>query len=244
MATSKAKAAKPKAAEPYNPAALQLGRSYMKPEEIEAYAKDPNEAEAKKLNRAISARAMSQPEVRAASVIQAWDESLDVNALAKELREQVEGVGKGSLARPEAILTAQAHTLDALFGNLARRSQANASAGYTDSAERYMRLALKAQAQAVRTIEALGELKHPRSVAFVKQANIANNQQINNGQPVQGENFGNLQSKLSEGATYELLQDTRASQAQSRLNPPVATLEAINRATDTRGEREGFAECQ
>lgn len=44
------------------------------------------------------------------------------------------------------------------------------------------RLALKAQAQGVRTLEVLGALKNPQPVAFVKQANIAHGpQQVNNG---------------------------------------------------------------
>jgi hypothetical protein len=46
-----------------------------------------------------------------------------------------------------------------------------------------MRLALKAQSNCRSTIEALGELKHPKAVAFVKQANIAHTQQVNNGAP-------------------------------------------------------------
>src|SRR3546814_10396254 len=47
--------------------------------------------------------------------------------------------------------------------------------------EQYMRLALKAQSQARTTIETLAEVKNPKAVAFMKQANIANNQQVNNG---------------------------------------------------------------
>ena len=80
------------------------------------------------------------------------------------------------------MLVEQAHTLDALFGNLIRRSQNNSSAGYLDAAETYMRLALQAQGQAVRTIEALAEVKNPRAVAFVQQANTTTGpQQTTNG---------------------------------------------------------------
>ncbi len=44
-----------------------------------------------------------------------------------------------------------------------------------------MRLALKAQSQCRATIESLAEIKNPRPVAFVQQANIAHGpQQVNN----------------------------------------------------------------
>ena len=51
----------------------------------------------------------------------------------------------------------------------------------------YKRQALKAQAQCRATLEALAEIKNPRPVAFVKQANISGgHQQVNNGmQPAQ-----------------------------------------------------------
>ena len=121
------------------------------------------------------------------------------------------------MQRPEAILVAQAHTLDELFSNLALRSHSNSSAGYLDAADRYMRLALKAQAQAVRTIEALGELKNPRPVAFVKQANIATNQQINHHHPSHTGNAENQQSKLS-GENHELLENSRTPAEAIRVN--------------------------
>jgi len=45
-----------------------------------------------------------------------------------------------------------------------------------------MRLALKAQSQCRATLETLAEIKNPKNVAFVRQANIAQgHQQVNNG---------------------------------------------------------------
>jgi hypothetical protein len=105
-----------------------------------------------------------------------------------------------------------------------------------DAADRYLRLALKAQAQAVRTIEALGELKNPRPVTFVRQANVAHNQQVNNGHPSQAGNSENQQSKLA-GETYELCQDSRASGIDGAACAPVATLETLDRAEVARGYR-------
>jgi len=141
-----------------------------------------DDAGLERLQNAVMARALTEPEVRAASVIQLYDgEQLDVNSLIDELRERSQAIQSGDMGRSEAMLLAQAHTLDALFCGLARKSHSNSSAGYFDAAKSYLQLALRAQAQAVRTIEALAELKNPKSVAFVKQANIANgHQQVNN----------------------------------------------------------------
>jgi hypothetical protein len=77
------------------------------------------------------------------------------------------------------MLVAQAHSLDAIFHSLARKA---ARAEYVDHLDRYLRLALRAQAQCARTLEVLGELKNPQPVTFVKQANVAHGpQQVNNG---------------------------------------------------------------
>jgi len=81
-------------------------------------------------------------------------------------------------------LTAQAHTPDAISHRLAKRAQANSSERI-QVAEIFLRLALKAQSQCPATIEALGQLKNPAPVAFVTKANIAAQQQVNNGVPPQ-----------------------------------------------------------
>jgi hypothetical protein len=41
---------------------------------------------------------------------------------------------------------------------------------------------MKAQAQCRSTVEAIAEIKFPKSATFIKQANIAQQQQVNNGQ--------------------------------------------------------------
>lgn len=231
MMTKKAKTEEPAQRKPD---CLVVDDRYIKEGEIEKL-KGGTDADMAAFNDKLTARALSQPEVRAARAIQRFEgDSLDINAAADELREQIAEVQAGNMKRPESMLVAQAHTLDALFSALAMRSQANTQAGYLDAADRYMRLALKAQSQAVRTIEALGELKNPRPVTFVRQANVAHNQQVNNGMPSQAGNFENQQSKLA-GETYELLPDTRTSGIDGEVSPPVATLETFDRAEVARG---------
>lgn len=67
----------------------------------------------------------------------------------------------GDLAIASRLLAAQAITLDSMFTELARRSALNMGE-HLDAAERYGRLALKAQANSRATLEALAKLHQPR----------------------------------------------------------------------------------
>jgi hypothetical protein len=97
-----------------------------------------------------------QPNIRAAVTIQGYSREygdLDTAKLAKltaelnnELSNQARAVNEGDLKRSEGMLTIQAHTLDAIFNNLARR----ASQAWTTF--RYLRLGLKAQSQCRATL--------------------------------------------------------------------------------------------
>jgi len=125
---------------------------------------------------------------------------LDMGSLMAELSQQVAAVRKDDMGRPEEMLTAQAYTLDALFNTLTRRSLMNMGE-HLEATEQYMRLALRAQAQSRSTLEALAEIKNPRNVAFVKQANVAHGpQQVNNyrNNDARGEKAKNPQNELLE----------------------------------------------
>lgn len=181
-----------------------------------------------------TARALLRPEVHAAAIIQKFEsDGPEINALVRELAVQVEAVNRGDMRRPEAMLITQAHTLNELFTSLARRAH---NQEYLKQYETYMRLALKAQSQCRTTIEALAEIKNPRPVAFVKQANIAHGpQQINNGvqageSPAHENNT--IQSNELSGDGNELLPDTRASALEGRIDTPVEAVGAIHRSTD------------
>jgi hypothetical protein len=147
------------------------------------------------------------------------------------LRAKVEKVKAGDLSGLEALLTAQATALDSIFTEMARRAALNMGT-HIEPTEVYFRLAFKAQSQCRATVETLAEIKTPRHVSFVKQANIAHgHQQVNNGMtPAHGNN--SIQSNELSGASNELLPDTRASQAESRVNPPVEALAEIHRAAN------------
>ena len=161
-----------------------------------------------------------------------WGEQ-DLVDRMKALNKQVKNLSNGSLSIVEQTLVAQANTLDAVFNLLTQKAGCQIDSNL-DAFERYMRLALKAQGQCRTSLETLAEIKNPRPVAFVKQANIANgHQQINNGvQPSEPLAHGNssIQSNELSGADHELLPDTRASSIESRVDTPMETVGKIDRA--------------
>ena len=103
-------------------------------------------------------------------------DDLEVPDLVAEMRKAGNEVVAGDMGRVERMLANQAMTLDAIFNDMAQRS------GRQDTykgIEVLMRLALKAQAQARSTAEALALLKNP--MPFIKQANMTTGpQQVNN----------------------------------------------------------------
>jgi hypothetical protein len=189
---------------------------------------------------AASARTLTKPEVQAAAAIQKFEgDNHEVNALIRELESQVAKVHTGDLARPEAMLLCQSHTLDEIFYCLVRRSQANMETGYPDACERYMRLALKAQSQSRTTLETLAEIKNPRSVAFVRQANIAHGaQQVNNVPPGHDharEIFEKQSNEQSRGK-HELLPHASSPKAEGGISTPLEAMGEIKRPSHSGGE--------
>ena len=103
---------------------------------------------------------------------------LDVTDLMGELRKAGDEVVAGNMGRVEIMLTNQALTLDAIFNNMALRSSKQDT---FKGIEVLMRLALKAQAQARSTAEALALLKNPQP--YIRRANMGSEVQ-RNGKPV------------------------------------------------------------
>lgn len=124
------------------------------------------------------------PTIQSAVGIKAWGKfggEANLGDLLDGLQTRVEKVLDGDIRSVESMLYGQAMTLQTIFTNLAQRAALNAGE-YLNATDTYLRLALKAQAQCRATLETLAEIKNPRSVAFVKQANISGgHQQINNG---------------------------------------------------------------
>lgn len=150
-------------------------------------------------------------------------------------------VQRGDLSDVEATLTAQAVALDAIFNGLAKRAAQNLGS-YMGAAETYMRLALKAQAQCRATLETLAEVKYPKAPTFVRQQNVAYQQQVNNG----GSNATstrthahgktvNQSNELLEVQNGERL-DSRAAGTSGSNDSKLEAVGAVNGAEDNQGE--------
>ncbi len=111
-----------------------------------------------------------------------YSDEVSLTDAYRELMRLSDASTGGDLAHVERLLSAQLLALNSVFAGLAHRSKSNSQAGYLGAADTYMRLALRAQAQCRQTAQTLFEMKNPRPVAFVQQANISNGpQQVNNG---------------------------------------------------------------
>ena len=168
---------------------------------------------------------VTSPECLSASVLticQNVDPS-QITEMISELKQQTAAIHADDLSRAESMLISQAHTLDGMFARLASKAL---TTDHLDVMERYMRLAFKAQNQARATLQTLGELKAPKQIAFVKQANIGNQVQVNN-----DSSPARTRAKKKPKAPNELLEvehgerlDTRAAGTAGGADPAIATL--------------------
>lgn len=132
-----------------------------KPLVIEA-EKDESEAET-------MARVMLAPYLRHGVVAQGMTDKMlgklpgepRFDDYARVLKDKATAAKSGDLAIATEVLTAQALSLDAIFTEFARRAALNMGE-YIHAAERYGRLALKAQSNCRATLEALAKLHQPR----------------------------------------------------------------------------------
>jgi hypothetical protein len=111
--------------------------------------------------REIAAQAVDPCVTNAAVVAAFWEDAsgsaIDPQAGYDAVREQVQAVRDGGLSCVEAALTGQAIALNVIFAELARRGQA-ALNRKGDGAERYLRLAMRAQAQCRATLHELRDV--------------------------------------------------------------------------------------
>lgn len=155
-------------------------------------------------------------------------------SLAASLGEHTKKMESGDLTQCEGMLLGQAHALQAIFVNLARRATKQE---YLRQWETYIRVALKAQTQCRATLETLANIKNPPTV-FARQANIAHGpQQVNNQAPASASRAGENETPQTElsGNANELLPDSRASQATRCADSSVEALGEIDRAEVRRG---------
>lgn len=148
----------------------------------EGYALAAQESEPKSDKR-LRAELNINPAIRSAITVREFGcgarDDLDLGETADEVGRKVQRVQNGDLSEVEAMLTAQAISLDGVFNEMATRAATNFGQ-HMDVAETYLRLAFKAQSQCRATLETLAEVKHPKAATFIRQTNIAERQQVHN----------------------------------------------------------------
>lgn len=182
--------------------------------------------------------------IQAVCGIEAWTKhtinaNMDLIALLDKVEAQTEAVRNGDMNEVEAMLFGQALTLQSTFTALSRRAAANVGSNINIT-DTYLKLALRAQGQCRATLETLAEIKNPRSVAFIKQGNFAQNQQINQGSandPRTHEKNSVAPNELltDERMTNGCSMDTGAAGAASASNPRMEALDAGDRAANKVG---------
>jgi hypothetical protein len=177
------------------------------------------------------ARGVLRPTVQAAVTLKSYDNAfgdIDLNCLIDSLIEQTKASNDGDLGRAESMLTTQAHTLDAIFNNLAKRA---ITAEYMNNLDTYLKLALRAQSQCRTTWEALSAIKNPPVLGYVRQANIAHGpQQVNNeADASRTRENENPQNKVLEKKDGERL-DTGTTGTAGKADPAMATVGEVDGA--------------
>ncbi len=189
------------------------------------------------------ARAALNPATKAVLLAKNFAAAVPADRLnSTELLIELMSIGRkakeGDLGGIEAMLATQAYTLDAMFCSLAMRAKANMGE-YTKAAEMYMRMALKAQSQCRATAETLTMMKNPQP--YIRQANLANQMQVNNGQaanfatnthtPAQAREISSDPNELLSGGGHEAV-DCRRTAAAGGADPHLAAVEKIDRRKD------------
>lgn len=184
--------------------------------------------------RTIAAQIVNTTSWAGATIQQiAASEWLDVNALVEVLQQQTKAASAGDMSQSEAMLLAQAKTLEALFYRFTRSGISQTT---IPQFEAHFRLALRAQSQSRMALEALAEMKNPKSVSFVKQANIAGgHQQVNNCAPSRTGEKTIPPNKLLEVEHGERM-DIRAATKAGGDDSQLATVGAIYGCANARGE--------
>jgi len=192
------------------------------------------------------AKAVLTPSCNATEAIVALNKKVPISGtgkvgvnpqLAYECLEKVNKQFKeGDLSVVEEMLLNQALTLQAINTTYVMKLPA---CNDLHQLEVYSRIALKAQNQSRQTLATLIELKNPRRTQFIKQQNNAQNQQINNGEPVNiadqenSKDSENPANKLLEEESHERL-DTGTQAETVTVNSELETMGEIDRSKKRR----------
>jgi len=159
---------------------------------------------------------------------------IDLEHLKEALEEQVDSLREDdSTEHQEAMLYEQAVTLQSLFVRLIERAEAHSLGEHYKT---LLQLALRAQNQSRATLQALSNVRSPSSHVFAKQANVANNQQINHAQSAEdpsAENLDYTQTEVLEKQPHEQWLDSRAPGEAGTGDSTLETVGTVDRTQDS-----------
>ena len=170
-----------------------------------------------------------------------------VEAVRDEYLEITKRVQSGDMADMEALLVGQALSLQAMFTKYG--GLINANTNNLKACQAVFNMAMKAQAQSRATVQALVELKYPKSVVITKQANISHgHQQVNNGVdfPTSTRTHARAHAQANTIEQNELLRsidneptgermDTRTQGTHGATDKELATVATQHRRKNSRG---------
>jgi hypothetical protein len=139
------------------------------------------------------------------------------------LSDECASINSGDLAPIERRLSIQGASLDRLYHHL-MHTVLNAKLPH-DLFERYLRLALKAQAQSSTTLEALANIKQGPRIVIARQANVASQQVVNNNASAEPQRIVRSTQNRDRSRTRARLASPSTPQ-NATLDPP-STPEAI-----------------
>lgn len=219
-----------------------------------------SDAEIRKRNSTALGDMLIDPALTNGSVITAytapgfahWREIGTTDAM-NALDATIQAVQKGDLGRLEEILVTQVFATQAMFADFATRGRAQRS---RDAAGQLITLALKAQGASRATVQALVELKYPKTTVFTRQANVNNGgqQQVNNGvadtrsprSPARTREDGvNPPDELlaEEHRHGSTTLDTRTTRPAASGHSGLAAVERINRPEECCGKSDIRPQC-
>ena len=157
-----------------------------------------------------------------------------IGEAAEVIGDSLQRLQDGDMNGACDLLASQAAALNSIFCGLSTLAH-NSMGRDMAAADRLLRLALKAQSQCSRTLEVLGGIKNPGQVAFVRQANIGGNVQVNN-PPPQVEN-GLRSNELLEVRDGERV-DSGTTGQTGRVDSNLEAVGAVNRTRQR--NRQGY----
>ncbi len=199
--------------------------------------RDDNKTERRQMTEGMLNPAISNAETCMRFMQPGWG-GVGLTEAMEVLSERAKAVNSGDMREMEGTLVAHTAALNSIFIDLTRRAHLNMGQNL-DVADRYLRLALKAQSQCRATVESLAIIKNPR--VYAKQANINNGgqQQVNNGVPADPERSARVRARGKKIEHTELLEqshgerlDTRTTSKARRGNQAVEAVGEVHRPKD------------